>query len=201
MRRFLATRYIWWQRWDYLFVTSFWLKFKEMSDSRSSSPSNGELASTLVELLRQQQKQSEAQQAILMGMLEQQKQNFEAHKAEVTSLLGRPLVNADRKTKVPPPLLQKLQPSDDIEQFLAVFECVARQQEWPNETWSTQLAALLTGKARDAYIALPFEDTKDFDNVKIAILKRYEINEETHRRKFRATGSAITKRTENLWIA
>ena len=116
-----------------------------MSDSRSSSPSNGELASTLVELLHQQQKQSEAQQAILMGMLEQQKQNFEAHKAEVTSLLGCPLVNADRQTKVPPPLLQKLQPSDDIEQFLAVFERVAHQQEWPNETWSTQLAALLTG--------------------------------------------------------
>ena len=157
-----------------------------MSGSRSSSPSNGELASTLVELLRQQQRQSEAQQAILMGMLEQQKQNFESHKAEVTSLLGRPPINADRQTKVPPPLLQKLQPSDDIEQFLAVFERVARQQEWPNETWSTQLAALLTGKARDAYIALPFEDTKDFDNVKSAILKRYEINEETHRRKFRA---------------
>ena len=126
-----------------------------------------------------------------MGMLEQQKQNFESHKAEVTSLLGRPPVNADRQTKVPPPLLQKLQPSDDIEQFLAVFERVARQQEWPNETWSTQLAALLTGKARDAYIALPFEDTKDFDNVKSAILKRYEINEET----------GIMNHIENLWIA
>ena len=85
-----------------------------MSDSRSSSPSNGELASTLVELLCQQQKQSEVQQAIFMGMLEQQKQNFEVHKAEVTSRLGCPLVNAHRQTKVPPPLLQKLQPFDDI---------------------------------------------------------------------------------------
>ena len=118
-----------------------------MSGSRSSSPSNGELALTLVELLRQQQKQSEAKQAILIGMLEQQKQNVEAHKAEVTSLLGRPPVNADRQTKVPPPLLQKLQVSDYIEQFLAVLEHVAHQQEWPNETWSTKLAALLTGKA------------------------------------------------------
>ena len=63
---------------------------------------------------------------------------------------------------------------------------MARQQEWPNETWSTQLAAFLKGKAGDAYLALPFEDTKDFDNVKSAILKRYEINEETHRRKSRA---------------
>ena len=43
-----------------------------MSSNDSSTLGTGDLASTLVELLRQQQKQSEAQQAILMGMLEQQ---------------------------------------------------------------------------------------------------------------------------------
>jgi hypothetical protein len=151
----------------------------------SDAPSNRDLAATLVELLRQQRQQSEAQQAILMGMLEQQRQNFESHKEEVASLLERRnTATEENQTKLPPPMLQKLQPADDIEQFLAVFERVALQQKWARETWAIQLAALLTGKARAAYIALSVEDANSFDAVKAAILKRYDINEESHRRKF-----------------
>jgi transposase InsO family protein len=150
-----------------------------------------ELAETLVELLRQQKQQSEAQQAILMGMLEQQKNTLEAHKADVTSLLERGTLGPvsareTRLEKLPPPMLQKLQPSDDVEQFLTVFERVARQQKWPEDTWATQLPALLTGKARAAYVALPWEEATNFECVKAAVLKRYDINTESHRRKFRS---------------
>lgn len=53
----------------------------------SDASSNSHLAATLVELLRQQGQQSEAQQAILLGMFEQQQQIFESHKEEVASLL------------------------------------------------------------------------------------------------------------------
>ena len=49
----------------------------------------------------------------------------------------------------------------------------------------TQLARLLTGKARAAYTSLRTEDAADYDLVKQAIFQRYEVNEETHRRRFR----------------
>ena len=48
-----------------------------------------------------------------------------------------------------------------------------------------QLAGLLTGKAMAAYAALPTEDSMEYRKVKIAILRRYQVNEETHRLRFR----------------
>ena len=39
--------------------------------------------------------------------------------------------------KLPRPILQKLSSSDDIERYLDIFKRVARQQEWPNDIWST----------------------------------------------------------------
>ena len=53
------------------------------------------------------------------------------------------------------------------------------------ERWSFQLAPHLTGKAQQAYAALPPEDAKTYDMVKEAILRRYDINEETYRQRFR----------------
>ena len=56
--------------------------------------------------------------------------------------------------------------------------------EVSRERWSFQLPHL-TGKAQQAYAALPPEDTKTYDTVKEAILRRYDINEETYRQRFR----------------
>ena len=56
--------------------------------------------------------------------------------------------------------------------------------EVSRERWSFQLAPHLTGKAQQAYAALPPEDAKTYDTVKEAILRRYDINEETYRQRF-----------------
>ena len=48
------------------------------------------------------------------------------------------------------------------------------------------LAPQLTGKARLAYAAMSDEAAQDYDRVKAAIFQRYDINEETYRRRFRA---------------
>ena len=45
----------------------------------------------------------------------------------------------------------------------------------------------LTGKAQQAYAALSAEDATKYAEVKAAILRRYDINEETYRQRFRAT--------------
>ena len=57
--------------------------------------------------------------------------------------------------------------------------------EVSRERLSFQLAPHLTGKAQQAYAALPPEDAKTYDMVKEAILRRYDINEETYRQRFR----------------
>ena len=81
---------------------------------------------------------------------------------------GAPLVH--ERVKPPRPTLQKLSSSDDIESYLDMFERVARQQGWPNEIWSTQLAGLLSGDALDAFSSVPAEVARSYAQVKEAIL-------------------------------
>ena len=59
------------------------------------------------------------------------------------------------------------------------------QQDWPKEIWATQLAGLLTGKAMAAYTALCAVESEDYESMKKAVLHRYDVNEETHRLRFR----------------
>ena len=54
------------------------------------------------------------------------------------------------------------------------------------ERWPFQLAPQLTGKAQQAYAALSAEAASDYDQLKAAILRRYDINDETYRQRFRA---------------
>ena len=53
------------------------------------------------------------------------------------------------------------------------------------EVWVTQVAGLLTGKAMGVYAALTPGDAVTCKKVKEAILRRYEINEQTYRQRFR----------------
>ena len=50
--------------------------------------------------------------------------------------------------------------------------------------WPMLLAPQLNEKAQQAYAALSSEDSKNFTKVKEAMFKRYDINEETYRRRF-----------------
>ena len=62
------------------------------------------------------------------------------------------------------------------------------------DIWVTQLAGLLSGDALDSYSALVPASAKDYNSVKAAILKRYDVNAETYRQKFRLE---IRKPTES----
>ena len=61
------------------------------------------------------------------------------------------------------------------------------------DQWPYHLASQLTGKARLAFAALSSTEAKDYDAIKAAILARYDVNEETYRRRFR---SAVKQRDE-----
>ena len=139
-----------------------------MSEGEASERSEGgtemsETTTALLQLLREQQRalteqqqqareqqmqaqeQQAAQQALLLRVVEQQKEEMARYREEMSHLLRKE--ESPAKSKLPKPTLQKLGPNDDIEHFLATFERIAKQQEWPDTVWATQLAGLLTGKA------------------------------------------------------
>jgi len=105
---------------------------------------------------------------------------------------------ARRASRIPKPMLQKFTEKDDIESYLDMFERVARQQEWPRETWATQLAGLLSGNALDCYSSLPSDRSMDYDYVKTTILRRYEVTTETYRRRFREATKEPTESYRNF---
>ena len=154
---------------------------------KNTDPESSSLAGVL-EMLQEQnramQEQHKAQQKMLLDLIEQQR---EAHEQEMKTLKESKGIETEEspKTKLPKPTLQKLTQTDNVEHFLATFERIAVQQKWPKDVWATQVAGLLSGKALAAYAALTPEDAVVYDTVKGAILRRYEINEETYRQRFR----------------
>ena len=75
---------------------------------------------------------------------------------------------------------------DDMDSYLHRFERYANVQGWDRDNeWAINLSTLLTGKALDVYSSLDDIDADDYDILKEAILKRYELTEEGFRLKFR----------------
>ena len=83
--------------------------------------------------------------------------------------------------------LSKLTDGDDIEAYLTTFERTMTAYEVDRARWSFKLAPQLTGKAQQAYAAMPADDAADYSLLKAAILKRYNISEETYRQRLRTT--------------
>ena len=83
--------------------------------------------------------------------------------------------------------LTKLTNGEDIEAFLKTFERLMEAYEVPKEHWAYRLAPQLTGKAQQAYVAVTSDSAKKYEDVKTAILRRYNINKETYQARFRAT--------------
>ena len=157
-------------------------------EGTSGGPGTTEGASgAVLEILLEQQRAQQEQQRMLMALLEQQKEELAEHRREMAELRTRK-DNPDGggQVRLPKPTLQKLGPEDDIEHFLSTFERIATQQGWPGEVWATQLAGLLTGKALAAYAGLSGEKAASYDEVKAAVLHRFDVNEETYRRRFRS---------------
>ena len=82
------------------------------------------------------------------------------------------------------PKLPKLQESDDIEAYLYTFERHMETYKVEKTYWVAQLAPLLRGMAQKAYISVPRESSNDYQEVKEAILRRYDIGEDTYRQRF-----------------
>ncbi|GFO04005.1 retroviral-like aspartic protease 1 [Plakobranchus ocellatus] len=72
---------------------------------------------------------------------------------------------------------------DDLDIWLTRFERFAESNGWSREKWSSSLCALLTGRALDCYGRLSAEQAKDYDKVKEALMKKYDLKEVGYRRR------------------
>ena len=88
--------------------------------------------------------------------------------------------DVSRNIKLVPPFNES-----DVDKYFLHFEKVAVQCQWPKEHWAIMLQSVLTGKAQQVYAALSVEDSANFDKVKDAILKAFELVPETYRKLFR----------------
>jgi hypothetical protein len=73
----------------------------------------------------------------------------------------------------------------DVDTYFLHFEKVASSLKWPEEVWTILLQSVLTGRAAEAYAALGIVEGADYQVVKKAILKTYELVPEAYRQKFR----------------
>ena len=74
---------------------------------------------------------------------------------------------------------------DDMDAYIERFERFAKTQNWDESTWAVSLSSLLTGKGLEAYTSMPAEQANDYQALKNAVLKRYQLTEEGFRQKFR----------------
>ena len=96
--------------------------------------------------------------------------------------------------------LTKLTEADDIETYLTIFERTMQEYEIEPNRWALKLAPQLTGKAQQAYAAMEQTAAMKYEEVKAAILRRYEINEETYRQRFRTATRKSTERGRELVV-
>lgn len=73
----------------------------------------------------------------------------------------------------------------EVDSYFVAFERIASKLKWPKEMWALLLQCSLTGKAQEVCSALPIEGSLDYETVKSAVLRAYELVPEAYRQKFR----------------
>ncbi|KAK7934242.1 hypothetical protein WMY93_005138 [Mugilogobius chulae] len=131
--------------------------------------------------IQQQQKTSEPHELEVQGQNEPSCEYGESDSDDDGPDPGGYSYKPQREPKLP-----ILTPEDDIEHFLITFERMAKVCRWPKEEWAVRLVPLLTGKARSAFVQMDIRHSNKYGRVKEAILSKYEITDETYRRRFRS---------------
>ncbi|XP_056441423.1 uncharacterized protein LOC130378840 [Gadus chalcogrammus] len=73
----------------------------------------------------------------------------------------------------------------DVDKYFILFERTADTLKWPKNVWPLLLQCVFTGKAQEAYTSLSPADSLDYDKVKAAVLRAFELVPEAYRQKFR----------------
>uniref|UniRef100_A0A8C1I8K6 Gypsy retrotransposon integrase-like protein 1 n=1 Tax=Cyprinus carpio TaxID=7962 RepID=A0A8C1I8K6_CYPCA len=79
----------------------------------------------------------------------------------------------------------------DPDTFFTLFERIAEARGWPSKERTLLLQCVFTGRAQEVYSSLPVSDCNDYDIVKAAVLKSYELVPEAYRQKFRTLSRGV----------
>lgn len=82
-----------------------------------------------------------------------------------SSEVGQPDFDVGKYIKLPPPFRET-----EVDSYFVAFERVAAKLKWPRDMWALLLQCNLVGKAQEVCVALPIEDSLNFDVVKLAVL-------------------------------
>ena len=74
-----------------------------------------------------------------------------------------------------------------MDTFIEIFKRFAESQGWNRDEWAVCLSPLMTGKGLQVFSSMPSDEALQYDVLKKALLKRYEMTEEGFRNKFRHT--------------
>ena len=113
----------------------------------------------------------------LMGQLEVQRATF---KTELEKQKSEKLAHV-RDPKLP----YFEESKDKMDSYLSRFEKYATANKWDKNVWAAYLGALLKGRALDVFDRLSTEDAADYDKLKDALLKNFDMTERGFRKKFR----------------
>ena len=74
---------------------------------------------------------------------------------------------------------------DKMDSYLSRFEKYAVANKWDRSIWAAYLSALLKGRALEVYDRLSVADANDYEKLKDALLKNFDMTERGVRKKFR----------------
>ena len=74
---------------------------------------------------------------------------------------------------------------DKMDSYLSRFEKYAVANKWDRSIWAAYLSALLKGRALEVYDRLSVADANDYEKLKDALLKNFDMTERGFRKKFR----------------
>ena len=137
--------------------------------------------------LRELELKAEQEKALLAAEIEAKKEAAACEHELKMASLGKqsPSDKASafdpaRNIRLVPPFQEK-----EADKYFAHFEKVADSLNWPKESWVLLLQSVLVGKAQEIYGSLSVEQSSNYEHVKEAILKAYELVPEAYRQKFR----------------
>ena len=161
-------------------------KLDDRPEMRETIKSMEQMMQTLIEDRRKREEEFAAERAAREKDTEKRIQDMQTQMEALMKLVSEshkaktPLGNGPQVKLVP------LTEQDDIESYLVTFERIMDAYKIAKEQWTYYLAPQLTGRAQQAFAALPKDESSTYDGVKAAILLRYGVNEDAYRRRFRA---------------
>ena len=76
----------------------------------------------------------------------------------------------------------------------------ATTAKWEKAGCVTRLSAFLSGRALEVYFRLSEEAASDYNKMRIALMKRYDLTEDGSRRKFRASKPEIDESPDQFIV-